>query len=237
MDQRWIGIFALTGLALSGQVSSAAAAPQKGSRVTALVEPTGDRETDLRLLVQKRGLSEKLAKLTGLFPPSATGKAMAAVATLYPFGLRSDNRADSTLLAAQLGTLGRNPSQALSELSQALPKLPAAYAGERQFLIQFAARLPLPASQVLAFLGDELKRPVAAPSADGPADLSFFNPAVALDSMMEVTRDRSVLEGYLVPVLGSPQVGMEEKQLLLSRYYTVYPSNAEKMGERFGIEK
>ena len=228
---------AVAGLAVFFFTSLSHAAEKLLSRSSAIVERTGKIEDDFQAVVSKRKLSNKFSELSGVFSTSPTGKALAAVATLHQTGLRSDNQADNTLLLDYLAELAKDPAQTLSEVTQAFSKLPDSYAPERQFLIQAVARMPLPQSQVAGFLGGELKRPVPAPSADGQYDAAFFTPAIALDSLIQVTHNTAMVESYLGPVLGSSGVTNDEKSLLLSRYYAFYPAKAEKLGVEYGVQK
>ena len=229
-----LGMAAFAGMSFTA-VSGAAELMQ--SRMSAAVERTGKAGDDLQALVAKRNLSRKFSELSGVFSTTATGKALAAVATLHGTGLRSDNQADNTLLLGYLAALSKDPAQTLTEVTQAFSKLPDSYAPERQFLIQAVARMPLPQSQVVSFLAGELKRPVPAPSAEGQYDAAFFTPAIALDSLIQLTGNTATVESYLGSLLGSSGVTGDEKSLLLSRYFAFNPAQAEKLGKEYGIER
>jgi hypothetical protein len=168
--------------------------------------------------------SEAFAKT---FSENEAGKALRLALTLLPY--RSVKNEEGEKFEQALATARERPLEAIQEISNGLKQIPAAAFRERQYLIQFASRLDVDKETKLELLSRELVTTTA--SEDGG---SFFTPAIALDSMIEVSGNANSLEAKLRTVLQNTK-SRESARLLLSRYSAAAPESAERLKKEFGI--
>jgi len=190
----------------------------------------------LKGVIARRRLEQKAADLYSAFPATPSGRAVAEIALLVPYGLRPADQMECLLMAKRRGLVQQNGPGALDAIQAGLSGLPPRYVAERQFLIQLAVRLPMPAPQVQVlknFLAAEIQRP-AALDPDGRVGRSFFNGAIALDALIELTNDPDQIESILVPALKA-KTNPSERELLLARYHTAFPQRAERWFPAFGL--
>jgi hypothetical protein len=205
------------------QIDAAAARPTSASAVPSLYSS----------VVAKRKLQKKAADMTKAFGSTPAGAAVTIVATLVPYGQRPYNFTEFSIMGYELQYLAQNPADSLAAIQRGFSNLPLQYWAERQFLVQFAARLPLSHAQVLSFLASEVNRPMQlGPS--GKPDASSFTGVIAFDAIMRVTQDQTQIESILVPALKS-KTDVRERQALLARYRTLYPSHAGTLSLQFAV--
>jgi hypothetical protein len=232
------GLVLVCGTLFAGPVAAAQANDPKLviDRIGARGQPTAADTALLKDVVVRRKLEQKEAELHSVFPETSAGRAVADIALLVPYGLRPTDQIECLLMAKRLGLVRENSADTLSAIQSGMAKLPSRYVAERQFLIQLAGRLPVAASQLEVlkkFLATEIQKPAVLES-DGRAGRSFFNGAIALDALIELTNDPGQIESILVPAL-KVKTSQSERELLLSRYHAVFPDLADRLFPAFGV--
>jgi hypothetical protein len=187
-------------------------------------------------LVERAKLAQKDTDMRSTFPATPTGGALARIATLYPYGLRQHNQAEAKQMALDLGSLERAPAQSLTDLRAGLGKLAEKYWAERQFLLQIAARWKTDPAARVAFLQDEIARPVPKEDAKNPGDLSGYNAAVAADALLYVVPDPKARASAIAAAM-KRQTDPNVRLLVLSRHELVDPEGARGVAQQLGITK
>ena len=198
-----------------------------------IASATPPARPDYKALVQTRHLADKEQALSKAFPMSETGTACVHTLTLLPFAAPETFPNESAALASELGMLHAHPADALASIAAGVQALPDRYARERQFIIQIAARLNTDPAKRIAFLVAELTRPYR-PSADPHDQQAFFNGVIALDSLLELTKEPKVIQAALRQAFKanpSPQW----RGLLLSRYEVADPKGAKELRAEAGL--
>jgi hypothetical protein len=171
--------------------------------------------------------------MTAAFPTTASGPALARIATLYPYGARQDYPQEAGQMAQDLASLRAAPGQALTDVQTGFQRLPQKYWAERQFLIQMVGRLPAPQAQVVDFLVAEMSRAIAS-TGDEQTKLDHFSPAVAADTLLNVVQDperRDAAFAQAVRAQPDNNIG----RLILSRYEAVDPVRARGLASQAGL--
>src|SRR5262249_38075291 len=106
------------------------------------------------------------------------------------------------------------------------------YSEQRQFLVQFASRLDADRSAITDMLAGEMKTPVKLPQ-DKSLPLPFYNPATALDAMIDVGIDPSKIKQALMDALDA-QPDPAARLLLIGRYERLDGPGAAKLMETYG---
>ena len=130
---------------------------------------------------------------------------------------------EAAALYEELEKLKARPDQALDEIRARLAELSPGQASVRQFLLQWGARLGAPVEKRTELLRGELLRRF-------PGDP--YSPAVALDSLYELTHDVAGVERELREALRL-QPDAQARELLLSRFATMDPERAKELGAQF----
>jgi hypothetical protein len=204
---------------------------------TGAVVPAGPAEMlSYAALVDRGRLAQKDKEMQAAFPATPTGVALARVATLYPYGLRQHNRAEAKQMSGDLGALAAAPAAALRDLRAGLARLPEKYWAERQFLVQMAARWKTDPGARVAFLQDEIARPVPKEAAANPGDLSAYTAAVAADALLEVLPDPKARATALTAAM-KRQPDPNVRVLVLTRHEMVDPAGAKSVAQELGIAK
>lgn len=183
--------------------------------------------------VKRFSLAKKAADMNLTFPNTSAGKVAAIVATLVPYGQRPYNPDAFSLMGQELKFLNQHPADSLTAIEQGFAKLPDKYWAERQFLIQFAARLPVDKRKKLDFLAAELARPAPSTSSQLPSAAQYTG-AIALDAILQITDKQSEVESILVPAL-KIKTTAQDRKVLLSRYRLVFPAAAARLSTQFGL--
>ena len=164
--------------------------------------------------------------LDGIFGESTTGKALREVTLLYSF--RSSNNAEGRALNAHLESLLQNPKEALEDLRNGLDRLPAQYAEQRQFWIQFASLLKVEPEAKVEFLKAEILRPF-----DGTSQ-GILNAPIAMESLYSATQDAALVEATLRDAL-RVQTNPGVREILVSRFSNINPKSAQLIRQELGI--
>jgi hypothetical protein len=176
--------------------------------------------------------AKKEQLLTKVFPDNDTGRALADTMVLFPQGsLPEIHRQEAGRMAAELASLRNHPDQTVATLREGLKNLPDEYAEERQFLIQFASRLDADRSAITEMLAGEMKVPVKLPQ-DKSLPLPFYNPATALDAMIDVGIEPSKIKQALMDALDA-QPDPAARLLLIGRYERLDGPGAAKLMEAY----
>ena len=183
--------------------------------------------------VKRRALKQKEDALAQLFPKTDVGRALLMTAVLVPHGLRPYNAVEFAIVGRQLAYLNAHAPAALAAIDRALQSMPQRYFAEQQFLIQFGSRLAAPRTDVMAFLGRQMRNP-ARLGPSGKPDASFYTSAVALSSLLRLTSDTAAIEKVLVPAIRA-KTDVLEQQALLAQYHAVSPTRAELLSTRLKV--
>jgi hypothetical protein len=177
-------------------------------------------------------VEKKEESLRKIFPDTETGRSLAKVAALFSMGsLPEANPQEAGRMAAELNSLRNHPDQTVADLREGLKTLPAEYAQERQFLIQFASRLNADRSMITEMLSDEMKVPVKLPQ-DKSLPLPFYTPATALDAMIDTGLEPAKIQQALMDALAA-QTDPAAQLLLIGRYERIDRAGAAKLMEAF----
>lgn len=179
----------------------------------------------------RRSLKDKAEAMLKVFPPTETGKSLSLIATLLPYGTMESDRPAVAALARQLGVLKTHPEEAFKDLQQGVQNLPSNYFRERQFLVQFAPRLNVSQEAKVQFLSSEINRP-ASLGTNGVPDVSFFNGAVALDTLIDTVHDPKIIEPILTQALAA-QTTDQARLILLSRYERLDAEGAQRLRNQY----
>jgi hypothetical protein len=198
-----------------------AAAP---SRSLASIKPA--QAGSYEALVNAHGLTQKSQELARAFSDNEAGQKLSRMATLLSFG-PAPKTPEGALVADQVEWLKAHPNDAFHGIAEGLAKVPAEYAQERQYLIQFAARLDVDDRMKFGFLGGQLER--SAESTEG------YDGAAALSALLEVDHNSDDVEGMLRTVL-EKQHDAKSREMLLSLYSAREPERSQKLKNELGID-
>lgn len=178
-------------------------------------------------------LEEKKEELLKkVFPDNDTGRALAETVVLFPQGsLPEFHRQETDRMAAELASLRNHPDQTVATLREGLKSLPEEYAEQRQFLVQFASRLNADRSAITEMLASEMKVPVKLPQ-DKSLPLPFYNPATALDAMIDAGIEPVKIKQALLDALEA-QTDPAARLLLIGRYERLDRAGAAKLMEAY----
>lgn len=182
-------------------------------------------------IIGKHKLDKKHADFSRYFSNTASGQAFTQLGVLYIF---SDTYgAESKLFHDAIQVIEARPVEAIADLREAFKELPDDYARERQLLIQIASRLDVDPNTKFEILKNELERPMLTSKGAAVAD-SFYTPAVALDSLLEMTQDTASIETVLRTGLRQKK-SKEAQDLLISRFAIVDQNRAAQLRQEFGL--
>lgn len=167
--------------------------------------------------------SERKALARKLYSSDRTGLAL-AVATAY-LPAAGESSQEGRLFERALARIHARPREALRELSAALPLFPDELEDSRRFLVQQVARFEIEDQEKISFLQQDLDR--FKHSGKKGEDLSPFSISLTFDSLMDVTKDQTLLDAEvssLVRTYGkTPAV-----RTLIARYALRYPAAAAR---------
>jgi hypothetical protein len=213
------------------QDKNGASSGERGSRITSAMTIRKSYDE----IVKQRGLTEKDAEMRKVFPQTATGAALARVATLVPYGLRQDNVAEALRMAEDLAVVNASPTPSLTDLRSGFAKLPEKYWNERQFLIQVGGRLAVSQSKVANFLTEEMTRS-AKFSAENPRNLGYLSPVTAADTLLRVVTD-SARRDAAFREAAKAQSDEMARRLVISRYELVDAVRAQALARELALLK
>jgi|HubBroStandDraft_1064217.scaffolds.fasta_scaffold01012_9 hypothetical protein len=186
-------------------------------------------------ILKRRGLTQKDSDMQAVFPKTATGAALARVATLVPYGLRQDDVPEARQMALDLALVRAAPEMALTDLQSGFRNLPEKYWAERQFLIQVAAHLTVPAAAVVGFLTAEMSR-TAKISTGNPGNLAYLSPVTAADTLLRVVSDSAERDrAFRQAVRAQPD--RSAGRLVLSRYELVDAARARNLATELDLSR
>jgi hypothetical protein len=197
-----------------------------GQRGASITDAMRVRKSYDEILKQRR-LTEKDAEMRKVFTRTATGAALARIATLVPYGLRQDNVAEASQMAEDLALVNASPEPSLTDLRKGFSKLSEKYWNERQFLIQVGGRLAVSQSEVANFLTEEMTRS-AKLSAENPHNLEYLSPVTAADTLLRVVTD-PVLRDAAFRKAAKGQTDEMARRLVVSRYELVDAARARAL--------
>lgn len=220
------GSIALVALGALLAGSASAAAPD-------LAGPPSSTAAEARFaaLVARAGLSGRRKAAEEAFPKTAAGATLARVATLYRrASLRLEDE-DSRAVFQDLDRLRAEPERALGALRLGLGRLPPGLERERQFLLQFSARLPVAQAARVDLLVDQLHR---SPSRrDAP--LAVFTSAVAVELLAPLLPDRARVR----QIVGDAVAARDEltwRRLLIAALARTDPAGAAALGHKHRLD-
>jgi len=212
--------------------SVSAQGPARGASVA---HPTASQGVPVSFstYIAQNGLTQTYQTLTGIFPKTTTGAAIARVATLAPNGLKQDNVPAERQLALDLAVLRNNADQALTDLQTGFKTLPEKYWPQRQFLIQTASHWPVSPGTLQAFLESEISRTITRNPSD-PTDLSGYTPAIAIDSLSNIVADPVQLHDIILRDLQA-QPDKDVRRTALVRYEAIDAVRAGQIATQLGL--
>ena len=188
---------------------------------------------DALVQIARHGMQKRTERLLQVFPATESGRALALAAALGRYGsLPESNRDEAAAMARQLAYLKAHPESALKDFRAGLTNLPTEFSPERQFLVQFTSRLNADPAEISAMLTDEMNRPISLDPTGLPGP-SFYDPATALDAMIDRGASPASVRAALMSSLDS-QRAPAEKLLLIARYGRIDPEEAQALRDQIG---
>lgn len=180
-------------------------------------------------LIANHGLKKDYDEISAIFSKTPIGKTMATASTLLHLGRYPGTEA-AQLVQNQLDQLEADPKATFAEIQQNLLKLGPQHHSQRQYFIQFAARLDIDPRAKSDFLAETIRRSALLPissSSDkpSPSDTTVDDAPIALNALLENSTDSAEAETLLRDVLGKT-AHPEIRSALMAVFESRYPDRA-----------
>lgn len=183
-------------------------------------------------ILSNHQLDKKHADFSKYFPDTVSGEALTQLGVLYIFSDTSGSEREA--FEEALRAIEARPVEAIADLRDALQKLPDNYARERQLLVRLGSRLDADDAVKFEMLKNELERPMLASNNKEGMNDAFYTPAVALESLVEMTQDGAAVENVLREGLRENK-SKEAQDLLISRFAVFDQGRAAQLRREFGL--
>ena len=175
--------------------------PSAGAIKTFQVPPAPEVERRVKTLTPEvRGLMEKnklmnyFQRLAPHFPEDESGQNLLVMTTFLEMHEQAGT-IESKLVDAKIKELEANPEETMLALGVVMQRMGHHFPEEKQYLLQFTAKLDVPDEEKAELLVAEAKRPFDASEASGKAR---FNPSMALFVLGNLYQGK---EKHLYPIL------------------------------------
>lgn len=220
-----------------GENYSRDCSPMEASAARALDLDPLDQE--YMSVVRQDHLEAKARAISLLFSQTDVGRALARSTTLMSFE-PNDLTPEGRITSEAYHILVGDPQATFTEIQAAMSGLSLEMTGERQFLIQLAAKLNLDVGSKLDLLVEEFERigEDQESNTNSPQEIerNKLNSSVILWTMMGLDPDVSVVDPALRQLLGKFKA-YDVRTFLLSIYQTKFPEEASKIRVDLGMQQ
>ncbi|MBI2521754.1 MAG: hypothetical protein HYV97_15165 [Bdellovibrio sp.] len=186
----------------------------------------------VRSMIEKNKLMDYFQRLAPQFPEDESGNNLLLMTTFLELHERARTD-ESKLVDVKIKELEANPDEAMLALGIVMQRMGHHFPEEKQYMLQFVAKLDVPDEEKAELLVAEAKRPFDSSEASGKAR---FNPSMALFVLGNLYQGK---EKHLYPILRDILVAHKEhpeiQKIVLHEYGRFDSARSQELYRELGF--